>query len=527
METMQKKKKMTKREKGVAMFMAIFALMLLSAIAAGFVFMANTETAINANYRSSQQAFFAAKAGLEEARARIMTGGDIAPPTGMPNTTTAQVIYVLNPTSSETVAPWDTSNAYFDNTLCKANYSGLGLSYGSAGVACDATAPSGTAWKSSVNSVLPGTATSAAFPVKWTRISLKANRTSSPQLLDGSGNPTYPFAVNAASTNNDVPVCWDGDKQILLPAGYTNCTTPPAGSTMEYRPVYILTSLAVVPTSNGNSRRVLSMEAADDPPFYSNSAVNSQDYVTLNGSLTVDGYDYCSCDCAWTGSGSSKTYTCTNRAPNTCDPSKYAIYSNSGVDTPNNSETITAGTSPIIAQNQTFKYDLDRMIDYYRNLAETKDVTLAPYSYACTGSPSNCGTQSSQQYGVPPALPPSPPTAPADQPGNPQSRQVTFVPGSLKLTSAATGNGVLVVNGDLEINGGLQYYGLIIVKGIVKFTGGGSDKTNIYGSVLAGQSSIDNVVLGGSAAIKYNRCALQNTTSPQPPRMLNTKEISF
>jgi Tfp pilus assembly protein PilX len=522
-------KKMMNRERGVAMFMAIFALMLLTAISAGFVFMANTETAINANYRSSQQAYFAAKAGLEEARARIMTGGDIPPPAATPNTTAAGVIYVLNPTGSETIAPWDTSNPYFDNTLCKANYPALGLSYGNAGVACAATAPTGTAWKTSYASTLPGVGTSNAFPVKWTRITLKANRSSSPQTLDGSGNPTFPFAVNASTTSNDTMICWDGNKQILLPSGYTNCATPPAGNSNEFRPVYLLTSLAVLP--NG-SKRILSMEAADDPPFFSNSAINSQDYVTLNGALTIDGYDSCTCKCATViqPSGKAEEDCSLPRLPyppaTSCLSDKYAIYSNSGVDQPNNAETITAGTNPVIAQNQTSKYDLDRMIDLYKNMAETKDVTLSPYTYSCTGSPVNCGTQSSQSFGVPPALPPTPPQAPADG-SEPQVRQVTYVPGSLKLTSSAKGNGVLVIDGDLEINGGLEYYGLIIVKGVVKFTGGGSDKTNIYGSVLAGQSSIDQVVLGGSASIKYNRCALLNTSSPQPPRMLNVKEISF
>src|SRR5258707_3988064 len=61
-------------ERGIALFMAIFALLLLSAIAAGFMFLANTETMINSNYRQSQLAYFAARAGVQEARVRIMKG---------------------------------------------------------------------------------------------------------------------------------------------------------------------------------------------------------------------------------------------------------------------------------------------------------------------------------------------------------------------------------------------------------------------------------------------------------------------
>lgn len=562
---MQAMKKSAK-ERGVAMFMAIFALLLLTAIAAGFVFMANTETAINSNYRSSQQAYFAAKAGLEEARARIGFGiGDItapaksglpALPTATPNTSTPHVVYIINPRGTETIAPWDPSNQYWDDSLCKANYPGLALDYGSAGIPCAGTAPTGTAWYASTNSTLPGVGTDHSFPMKWARISLKTNRASSPKTASGG----YPTSVNcigtdcADSTANDVLICWDGDKQILLPSGYTNCHTPPAGTTNEYRPVYLLTAMAVVPSGLGRSRRVLTMEVADDPPFFSNSAINSQDYVTLNGSLRIDGYDYCSCQCVEETKGSTTTYTCTDRSGSTCIRDKYAIYSNSGVDKPANSALVTAGTSPVIAENQSFKYDLDRLIDRYRNMANTVDVTLKTYrnsltgatknslgqvcaagvtgcsevyGYACGGSDTNCETQSNQFFGVPPVLPPDPPSAPVEQTGAPAEKQITYVPGDLKLTSSAKGNGVLVVEGNLEINGGMEFYGLIIVKGVVKFTGGGSDKTNIYGSVLAGQSALDQVVVGGSASIKYNRCALENTTGAQPPRMLNTREMNF
>jgi hypothetical protein len=236
------------------------------------------------------------------------------------------------------------------------------------------------------------------------------------------------------------------------------------------------------------------------------------------------------------------------------------------VDSPAKSANVTAGTkdadgNPMpIAENQADKYDLDRLIDRYKNMAEAVDVSLKTYrtpsgqtrnssnqlcmlnadgtitsgcqetyNYSCGGSDTNCDTQSGQTFGVPPALPPTPPDAPVAASGTTIERQVTYVPGDLKLTAAAKGNGVLVVEGNLEIAGGMEFYGLIVVKGVVTFTGGGSAPTNIYGSVLAGQSALDKIdtVVGGSAAIRYNRCALENVTSPQPPRMLNTREVQF
>src|SRR5258708_36233587 len=60
-----------KRERGVALIFAIFTLLLVSAIAATLVFMTNTETSVNSNYRSERVSAFAAKAGMEEIRDRM------------------------------------------------------------------------------------------------------------------------------------------------------------------------------------------------------------------------------------------------------------------------------------------------------------------------------------------------------------------------------------------------------------------------------------------------------------------------
>src|SRR3954451_10697066 len=113
-------------ERGIALFMAIFALMLLSAIAAGFMYLANTETAVNINYRHGQQAYFGARAGLQEARLRLTKGsaaGDLyaqANALTMPNAgATTGGIYILNPTAGDVAAvPWDATNKYFDDSIC-------------------------------------------------------------------------------------------------------------------------------------------------------------------------------------------------------------------------------------------------------------------------------------------------------------------------------------------------------------------------------------------------------------------------
>src|SRR5438093_6456632 len=58
-------------ERGFALFIAIFTLLLITAIAVGMLMLTNTDTNISTNFRDEQTAFFAAKAGLEEVRDRL------------------------------------------------------------------------------------------------------------------------------------------------------------------------------------------------------------------------------------------------------------------------------------------------------------------------------------------------------------------------------------------------------------------------------------------------------------------------
>ncbi|MGH9532973.1 MAG: hypothetical protein ACRD2Q_11330, partial [Terriglobales bacterium] len=252
-----------------------------------------------------------------------------------------------------------------------------------------------------------------------------------------------------------------------------------------------------------------------------NAAVDSQDHVSLSGQLTVNGFDYCSCEC--TKDAKTKVTTCVSRPGKVCDDDKWAIYSSQDVDNPNASEVVIAGQSPAIAQNQDWFYDIPGMITRYADNPTAVDVRNAPYNYNCDGSPLNCHTEDKQKFGTLPT--PFPPVDSGDPIG--AVNQITYVPGDLKLTAGSTGAGILVVDGDLEINGGLQFFGLILVKGVISFTGGGNDPTNISGAVLAGQQSLDTTTLGGSANIQFDVCALQNNMAPQPPRVIAYREIFY
>jgi type II secretory pathway component PulK len=61
----------TRRQDGIALISALLILVLVSAIAIGLVLTANTETAVNTNYRQERALDFAARAGIEEVRDRM------------------------------------------------------------------------------------------------------------------------------------------------------------------------------------------------------------------------------------------------------------------------------------------------------------------------------------------------------------------------------------------------------------------------------------------------------------------------
>src|ERR1700730_5885344 len=94
-------------ERGVALILALIALLILTSIGLSMMFMADTETSINSNYRDAQTAYYAAKAGLEEARDRMRSdaGATISAslPTALPGAV-GGALYILNATGSETVA---------------------------------------------------------------------------------------------------------------------------------------------------------------------------------------------------------------------------------------------------------------------------------------------------------------------------------------------------------------------------------------------------------------------------------------
>src|SRR5215470_818673 len=216
------------RERGVSLLLSILALMLLSAVALGMVYMTSTETAIASNFKGQESAYFAARAGAEEVRDRALTANanSIATllPTTMPGVLPTGVLYVLQ--NGVTAADFQNlSGPLGDTELCH-DFSVGGMQSVPANVPCS-TLPAG-GWYTTAPSVAP-----YSLDYKWVRVTLKANN-STAHCVDGSA---YPCA-------NSNMVCWNGNSEVVLPPGTPTCQ----GLAPVANPVYMITSLAVSAT---------------------------------------------------------------------------------------------------------------------------------------------------------------------------------------------------------------------------------------------------------------------------------------
>ncbi|HSE49000.1 MAG TPA: PilX N-terminal domain-containing pilus assembly protein [Terriglobales bacterium] len=289
-------------ERGIALITVLLALLLLSAIGLGMMYMTNMETSINANFRRQQVAYFAARAGLEEVRARMMkaspnslwpliTPGSIptaiknydpgmarGPLTFIPTGNNQAILYILNEgNQAGSVRPWDINNQYYDDELCHDGYNLPGLQAQNSidySVRCT-TLPNGNLWYQTATSTAPWNGTSAALPWKWARVALK---------LNGS-QQNYPVSSVAGAATG---VCFNAANEQVLPAGTAQCndTIP------SMNPVFLVTVLAVTTTG---ARRMVQAEVGLQPtqPFqYGMFATGNTcpSPLVVGGGSTTDAY---------------------------------------------------------------------------------------------------------------------------------------------------------------------------------------------------------------------------------------------
>ena len=189
-------------EAGIALLIALLVIVLLSAFAFSMVALTTSQLQLGKTIQTQTQVYYAALAGLEEARGRLEPAAPDALSGNSLPTAVNQVAYLVNGAMQDPVQPTNPASPYYDIEYAREFSGGL----------------TGASVLTPVSSDQPGAGTVSAIPYKWVRITLKTEY-SSGQDVDQDG-----------MLNNSSPVYWDGAHQNVTGTGV---------------PVYKLTALAV------------------------------------------------------------------------------------------------------------------------------------------------------------------------------------------------------------------------------------------------------------------------------------------
>jgi hypothetical protein len=486
--TKDRKLRRSSGERGIALLIAIFVLLLISVVAIALLVSSGTETALGANYRSSSTAYYAALAGLEEVRGRLLPNNTNSISSIIPSTfPLGQPIYVTNRLPGETIQPWDPSNLYYDHEY-KTEF----------GVEA-----SGTAWQSRP-SVWDNNSQGMPGPLfKWVRInavteaSLQTDVNSDgwkdpgsllfydPANIDLNGNPRPSLIVSARSTAVQVleitafAYLPNGSKKILqyIVAPITVNLSFPAALTLDsssatYSPS---THNAFYIHGDGDSGDGACGTPAIPYPVPAIGVTDSNDASTIAGTIPSGKQTH------YTGSTSSPsvsqvTVTTNLQTPQTLDSIAQAIIKNAdaAIQGPANQSSLPAAMS-------------------------TGNTLM---TVAIAGDP----TQPNQ--------------------------------GNITLSGGYTGYGLLLVTGTLTLDSSVSWNGIILVIGqgqIVATSSGGFGQINgaIFvaqtrdgsGNLLSSLGSAGFNNTAGRDTIYYNCSWIAAAEAPVTYRVLSFHEI--
>jgi len=493
-------------EEGIALLISIFILLLISIVAIALIVASGTESSLAGNYRSATGVYYAALAGLEEARGRLLANSassfkNTAPAGFLPSPGTALPIgyvrYVLNP------GPGDGNvlATYQDNEY---------LTEFTAG-------PSDTKQTASIWTS-PPLNTSLSFPgplYKWVRI----NAVSEQWLHQGLGQDVAPFDGTIDST----PLFYDG----------TSLTDNPSSGSQ----VLEITSLAVLP--NGSQKLLQYLIAPGPialPPLPATLTLSGSqgNGVTFhapasNSSYAVKGDDYeCSNPPVPTGvnphvaiglltNSNSDSVHVINGIPS----SPASVQSNyTGLNAAPDVEDISS-SFPLNLQSPS---NLDALAQSIIQNADA--VVIAP---APSGTPPYLGTATGAD------LTPL---------GMTSSNPLTVVVnGNLDISNWSNdGYGLLLVTGTFTYDPDTNWNGIILVIGQGIVNGSHQQYKQINGAMLVAKTrDSNNQVLTGSKiggasvvfsdsmqgnGIRYNSCWIQKAQPKGKYKILSFREIS-
>ena len=485
-------------QRGVALVLAIFTLMLISVIATTLIVTAGTASAIKANYKSSMEAFYDAKAGLEEGRSRLWNFNPNALktcvfPTANSPMPVNQVCYITNPDAAAgetTIDPTNSSDPYADTEYAN--------EFGSLGAA--------TVTKVTSNS--PLTSPNIAGPLyKWVRITPRTQKSAGVNV-DGS----------APATNGTDPlyygVCPGCDPQY----GLNQFAWTGVGTAQNASQVLTVTALAVTPAGGFSGTRLLQYTVAQNPNPLGQALIPTGSSVppSLNqivqAALTLDGNGV-----TYVGGVAINGQDSSSGSPSTNGVQGIA-YTNGSDPRPScscQSPTGVPGVAAVTLPNEM--QTLVGMNALVNSITQNASVVL---------------------------------TGPTDQSSLPSSMSATnpmivVVNGDFHLThangnSAFTGYGLLLVTGTLYYDPDDSWNGIILVIGKGVFDG----SKNGHGGVINGAVLVANTLdssgnlltsgtlgaasfngSGGGNGIRYASNWVNNVQSMMPYQVLSFREI--
>ena len=500
-------KKRNNSQKGVALLVAMISLLLISGIAVAMIVASGAESSINGNYRSSSSAYYAAIAGLEEGRGRLLPGNpnNVLGVNGIPTfgnvMPVKQVTYIVNPNvaAGESVGSVLGTPAYADNEY--------DIEFGAGKLTGWATVAAPIPSRASTNAAgIPG-------PMyKWVRI-----------------NPVTEFSLKMDVDNN-------GTLDAANVLYYETANTPPSltqnGGTGTAYQVLEVTSFAVLPNGTQKLMQYLVTPQVYGMQFPSalTLAGTVGTYVGANSNpYKMNGTD---------GSGNPPLVPgCTNNAA-TVDAIGVSAASDAATvaaGIPGNRKgnyTGAGGSTPnvnTVPMPSTFSSPaaLDQLVN---NIRQNANVVIPnppnPQNYNNSGTTYNFG-QSGPGY-----------TWPAMSPSNPQT---IYVDGSFDL-GPNTGYGLLVVTGNFQYHGNSGWKGVILVvgDGTTTFIGNGGGNGEFDGAIfVATTRDINGVQLpsfgtvnydisgGGGNGVYYNSCWIKQVQQPPTYKVLSFREIQY
>ena len=468
-----------KSERGVALFIAIFALLLISVVALALMVMAGTETSLNSNYKSSVQAFYDARAGVEEARGRLWSGNPSALGAFVvaPGNTLAvgQVRYIINPAGAEVVNPTDMSagNKYADRQYI-------------------------TEWGSNPPTTATTTAsvsTQAGVPgplFKWVRITARTEKSAG---IDTNGDGVL---------DNANPLYYDGAQQFPLNA-------PPANVGSTTYQVFEVTAMAVTPS--GSQRVVQYVTAPTNLNLTFPSALTFDGLTPTYNAPNSNPFDMNGND----RSGSNPMAGCTVPV----QPAKPAVGVVSAADIaraasgiPNNrlNHYLGTGATPSISNISSVLPGTENTVTSLNQLVSN----ISQVANNVIQGPTN--------------------SVPMGSAANPQ---ITVVNGDLTLAGNNTGYGILVVTGTLTFSGNTGWRGVVLVIGQGNMVENGGGNNEYDGAVLIAKTldaagnplpvlgaPVVNWNGGGGNGVYYDSCWINAASSGLTYKVLGFREIS-